>query len=160
MKTILLSNNQELPALLDQWEPRLLALPSDTIANRRNKQNRTIKQIMGHLVDSASNNTHRIVHFQYQATPMVFPDYANLGNNDRWITIQDYQHEDWHSLVQLWKYTNLHIVHVFNHIDESKLDHVWVSALNKQITMRDMITSYLGHVKLHLSEIEELIQMD
>lgn len=154
------SNNQELLALLTQWERKLLTLPPDTVTNRRNKQHRSIKQIVGHLVDSASNNTHRIVHFQYQPNPMVFPDYANLGNNDRWIAIQDYQHEDWHNLVQLWKFANLHLIHVFDHVDESKLDHVWVSATGEKVPMRDMIADYLRHVKLHLSEIEELIQLD
>ena len=50
---------------------------------RRNSQDRTIKQILGHLVDSASNNMHRIVHFQYHDSPLHFPNYATNGNKDR-----------------------------------------------------------------------------
>jgi hypothetical protein len=80
--------------LLDEWEPKLLKLPSDVITQRRNVQHRTIKQIVGHMIDSASNNTHRIVHMQYQSSPLIYPDYANLGNNDRWIAIQNYQTEN------------------------------------------------------------------
>ena len=52
-------------------------------STKRNIQGRTIKQIVGHLVDSASNNTHRIIHLQYQKSPLIFPDYANLGVNDK-----------------------------------------------------------------------------
>jgi len=48
-------------------------------------QHWTIKETIGHLIDSASNNTYRIIHLQYQQSPLVFPDYANLGNNDRLI---------------------------------------------------------------------------
>lgn len=57
-------NSQELIRLVDEWEPKLLLLPADILTQRRNSQNRTIKQIVGHMVDSASNNTHRIIHLQ------------------------------------------------------------------------------------------------
>ncbi len=85
------SIRQELLSLIEEWEPKLSVFPDDVITERRNSQNRTIKQILGHMVDSASNNTHRIIHLQYQKSPLIFPDYANLGNNDRWIAIQNYQ---------------------------------------------------------------------
>ncbi len=152
------ANNRRLSALLEEWEPRLTALPDEVISRRRNAQNRTIRQIVGHLVDSASNNTHRIVHLQYQPDPLAFPDYANLGNNDRWIAVQDYQSEDWHDLVQLWKYANRHIVHVIRHVDSSKLQNQWISALGEHITLETMISSYLNHVELHLREIRQLIE--
>jgi hypothetical protein len=109
------------------------------------------------MIDSASNNTHRIIHLQYQASPLIFPDYANLGNNDRWIAIQNYQNENWLDLLQLWKYSNLHIVHVINNVSIDKLYNVWISALNDTISLKDMIDDYLRHFNLHLSEIYDLI---
>jgi hypothetical protein len=142
---------------LEAWESRLLALPEEIISDRKNSQDRSIRQILGHLVDSASNNTHRIVHLQYRENPMAFPNYATFGNNDRWIAIQDYQHENWYDLVQLWKYANLHLVHVIRHVDESKLENVWQSSENTEIPMKEMIEYYLPHFELHLKEMEELI---
>ncbi len=150
-------NNQVLLRLINEWEPILSQLPVDVLTERRNSQNRTIKQIVGHMIDSASNNTHRIIHLHYQASPLNFPDYANLGNNDRWIAIQNYQHENWENLVQLWKYFNHHIVHVINNVNPEKLDNVWISALNNTISLKTMINDYLRHIKLHLSEIDDLI---
>jgi len=152
------ANNQELLRLIDEWEPILSRLPEDVLKERRNRQNRTVKQILGHMIDSASNNTHRIIHLQYQASPLSFPDYANLGNNDRWIAIQNYQDEDWNNMIQLWKYSNLHIVHVIRNVSEDKLDNVWINALNQEISLRAMIIDYLRHFKLHLCEIAELIK--
>lgn len=149
--------NQNIISLLEIWEPILSKLPEDVITERRNSQNRTIKQLLGHLIDSASNNIHRIIHLQYQQSPIVFPDYANLGNNDRWIAIQNYQEENWDHLIQLWKYSNLHIVHVINNVSEDKLDNVWINALNEAITLRTMIVNYLVHLKLHLNEISDLM---
>jgi hypothetical protein len=109
------------------------------------------------MIDSASNNTHRIIHLQYQPSPLIYPDYASLGNNDRWISIQSYQSENWNNLVQLWKYSNIHIVHVINNVNIDKLNTEWISALGTKTTLKSMIMDYLPHFKLHLSEINELI---
>ena len=151
------SHCQGLLTLLASWEPKLLALPEEVIAHRQNSQNRTIRQILGHLVDSASNNTHRIIHLQNQPSPLHFPNYATHGNNDRWIAIQDYQHEDWYTMVQLWKYANLHIIHVINNVDNSKLDNQWYYDETRLISLKEGIVDYLRHFKLHLAEIDDLI---
>ncbi len=148
---------RDLIHLIQHWEPRLQGLSEEVISQRKNGQNRSIKQILGHMIDSASNNTHRIIHLQYQPSPCRYPDYANLGNNDRWIAIQNYQHEDWNHLVQLWKYSHLHIMHVIRNIDPDKLDHIWISALDQKISLNDMVTDYPRHFKLHCDEINALI---
>ena len=151
------ANNTRMLELMAAWEPRLSALSEDVVSNRRNSQNRNIKQILGHMVDSATNNTHRIIHLQYQGNPLIFPDYAALGNNDRWIAIQNYQTENWSDLVQLWNFSNRHIIHVINNVNPDKLDNIWLSALDEEVSLRNMINGYLSHFELHLNEIEELI---
>jgi predicted MPP superfamily phosphohydrolase len=147
----------ELLSLIGEWEPKLLALDTNVITERRNSQDRNIKQITGHMVDSASNNTHRIIHLQYQKSPLIFPCYATHGNNDRWIAIQNYQREDWNELVQLWKSTNIHIVHVIRNINADKLNNVWISGHGEEVSLEAMVIDYPRHFKLHLSEIDELI---
>jgi len=148
---------QSILQLLEVWEPRLLSLSEEVISKRRNSQNRSIRQILGHLFDSVSNNTHRIVHLQYRENPMSFPNYATNGNNDHWIAIQDYQHENWHDLVLLWKYANRHLVHVVRNVDPARLEHQWISGEGGMITLQQNIDGYLPHFELHLREIEELI---
>ena len=152
------TNNQALLDLIEIWEPKLSALSENAVTVRRNSQNRNIKQIVGHLVDSASNNTHRIVHLQYQPSPFAFPCYASFGNNDRWIAIQNYESENWTNLVQLWKYIHLHLVHVINNVKEEKLENQWIAATGEYVSLKNMIIDYLRHFKLHLGEIEELIK--
>ena len=149
--------SEDLSKLISNWEVKLASLPERTIANRVNSQNRNIKQIIGHMVDSATNNTHRIIHMHYQKSPLAYPDYANLGNNDRWIAIQNYQEEDWGELVRLWAAVNRHMVHLIGQVDESKLNQIWISALKDQIPLKEMITDYPQHFKLHLNEISALI---
>ncbi|HPT20628.1 MAG TPA: DinB family protein [Bacteroidales bacterium] len=151
------SLTNEITSLTSTWEPKLASLPNEAISLRRNSQNRTIKQIVGHLIDSASNNTHRIVHLQYQSSPLTFPNYATLGNNDRWIAIQNYQDEDWTTLIQLWKYSMLHICHVINNVNLSKLENEWIAGPGEIVSLKSMIVDFPKHFKLHLSEIDDLI---
>ncbi|ATB69773.1 hypothetical protein SJPD1_1668 [Sulfurospirillum diekertiae] len=117
----------------------------------------TIRQIVGHMCDSASNNTHRIIHLQYQKSPLIFPDYANLGVNDIWIKIQNYNTYEWDDLIHLLKYTTIHVAHVIQNIDSTKLQQQWISALNEHITLEEMIVDYPRHFKLHYDEIVDLI---
>jgi hypothetical protein len=150
--------SDSLRRLIEEWEPVLLNLPPDVISVKRNSQNRTVKQIIGHMCDSATNNAHRTVHLQYQESPLQFPNYATHGNNDRWIALQNYQEEDWFDLVQLWKYTNLHIAHVFLNVDHSKLNNLWDAGDHNLVSLNDCIVDYLRHFKLHLEEVKDLMR--
>jgi len=141
--------------VLETEEPLLMSLSTDVITTKRNKQNRTIKQVLGHLVDSVANNHQRMVRLQYNEE-LVFPDYTQ--DNDLWIALQDYQHADWQNLVQLWKFYNLHIIQVINAVDQSKLGNYWHDFEGTNVTLQQMIEGYLWHLNLHISEIHELME--
>jgi hypothetical protein len=124
MNTDLSTYTSEIRNIVSEWEQQLLSLSEDVITERRNHQNRTVKQLLGHLIDSASNNHQRMIRLQYNDN-LVFPDYTQ--DNDRWIAIQDYQHADWENFVLLWKSFNLHIIHLIESIDKSKLSNSWTN---------------------------------
>ncbi|WP_024993139.1 hypothetical protein [Phocaeicola paurosaccharolyticus] len=142
-------------SVIESEENILRTLPIDVITQRRNRQNRTIKMILGHLVDSASNNQQRMVRLQYSQYLLVFPDYRQ--DNDLWIALQDYQDEDWQNLISLWKYFNLHMIHLIQSVDNSKLDSYWCDFEGTKVTLQEMIEGYLDHLQLHINEIHELI---
>ena len=149
--------SNDIKKIVQELEAILKKVDENIISTKRNEQNRIIKQIVGHLCDSASNNTHRVIHLQYQKSPLIFPDYANLGVNDKWIEIQDYNNYNWHDLIQLMKYTNIHISNVICNIDKLKLQNKWISALDTQYSLEEMIIDYPLHFKIHFDEILELI---
>ena len=146
--------------------PMLLSLTDEQVSVKRNRQNRTAKMLVGHLIDSASNNHQRMVRLQYaprcghsmpntEMGMLVFPDYTQ--DNDLWIALQDYQHEDWHTLVMLLKYYNEHICHLIRSVDETKLDNYWIDYGGNRVTLAAMIRGYIGHLNLHIGQIHELI---
>lgn len=146
-----------LTPLIENWESRLLKLSETAISVPRNRQNRNIRQVVGHMVDSASNNTHRVVHLQYRELPLRFPNYATYGNNNRWISIQNYETENWENLVKLWKYSHLHFLHLIANISSDKLQNEWFADIDKKITLKEMVEDFPRHFELHLSEIDQLI---
>lgn len=148
---------KEIEILVGIWEEKLLAIPEEIQTGPKNIQDRSVKQILGHMIDSVSNNTHRVVHLQYQESPFEFPNYATYGNNDKWIEIQNYQNANWENMVQLWKYSHLHFAFVTQNISADKLDNKWIADKDTPITLQEMIIDFPRHLKLHLSEIEDLI---
>lgn len=140
--------------LLEKWEPILSELPEDVYLTKRNWQNRSIIQVLGHMVDSASNNHQRIVRLQYNKK-LGFPDYRQV--NDLWIAIQDYQHADWNNLIQLWKFFNLHIIHVIQSVNLNKLENFWNDFEGTKVTLEKMIEGFLWHMELHLKEIQVVL---
>lgn len=73
-----------------------------------------IKEIAGHMVDSAGNNHQRFVRACTQGN-LVFLPY----DQDKWVSLQKYYAYPWIRLVELWRLYNLHIVHIMEAIPEN-----------------------------------------
>ncbi len=146
--------SEKIVGLVKSWEEILVDLSEDELTNKRNSQNRTIKQIIGHLIDSASNNHQRMVRLQYNKQ-LEFPDYRK--DNDRWIALQKYQDENWENLVQLWVFFNLHIAWIINQTDDGFSTGYWTDCDGTQVSLEKMVKDYYDHLQLHLNEIQELI---
>ncbi len=140
---------------INKWEKILLELSEEKITRNKNKQSRNIKHILGHLIDSASNNHQRMVRLQY-VEELIFPDYQQ--DNDLWIALQHYDNADWFNLIQLWKYYNLHIIQIIDTVDNSMFNNIWRNFENHPVTLKDMIEGYPEHLLLHMNEINELLK--
>jgi len=140
---------------VDEACRRLLSLSNDVCEARPNPGDWSAKEIIGHLVDSASNNHQRFVRLQV-ADRSVFPDYSQ--DNHAWVTIQSYQGASWHALLDLWRFFNLHLAHVIRHVDEACIDRIWAVDEDTFITLGELMTDYLRHLRDHLQQIQENIE--
>ena len=130
------------------------SLPEETIEVRSNPGDWSVKEIVGHLVDSASNNHQRFVRLQV-ADGLVFPDYSQ--DNDAWVLIQRYQETPWDDLLALCRYFNFHLARVIRSVNERCIDHIWVVDEDTSITLGELMIDYLRHLKDHLKQIKENI---
>ena len=147
--------SRKIEELISGWESILLNLTEEQITLKRNQQNRNIKQIVGHLIDSSVNNHHRIVRLQYLKR-LSFPDYQ--PDNDTWIEIQNYENREWKTLVQFWKQYGLHISYIIRQVNEKNLDNLWTDGFIEPVTLENIIVGFPEHFQLHLNEIKELIE--
>ena len=151
--------SQEFKQIVDAAEPRLLEISEAESQARPAGGNWSAKEILGHLIDSASNNHRRFVEAQLK-DDLVFPGY----DQERWVTLQRYQETPWPTLVKLWKGYNMHLAHVVSVIPQDTLtvkrrqhtlDKIaWrtVSA-DEPVTLEYLVRDYLGHLQDHLSQI-------
>jgi hypothetical protein len=91
----------------------MAALPDDTVRRRPAPGKWSAKEIVGHLVDSASNNHQRFVRAQFQ-DDLIFSGYAQ----DDWVAAQRYDDAPWPALVDFWRDYNLHLARVMEAIPE------------------------------------------
>lgn len=108
------------------------------------------KEIIGHLIDSASNNHQRFVRLQLTEL-LTFPDYGQ--DNSRWISIQKYQDRAWSSLMDLWRHFNYHLAHVMRTANPACMPHLWQVDAKTSVTLFDMMTDYQRHLEVHLDQI-------
>ena len=137
----------------ESWQ-MLRRVPNETVMARPGLGEWSMKEIVGHLVDSVSNNHQRVVRLQV-ADGLVFPDYSQ--NNTTWVAIQRYQAADWDDLLALWRHFNLHLARVIRTVDLQCIDHIWVIDKYTTITLGELMTDYLRHLKDHLQHIKNLI---
>ena len=140
-------------AVNESWQ-MLKSLPNETLLARPGLGEWSVKEIVGHLIDSASNNHQRFVRLQV-TDGLVFPDYSQ--DNDSWVAIQSYQAADWDDLLALWRHFNLHLARVIRTVDVQCIDHIWVIDEDTTITLGELMTDYLRHLKDHLQHIKNLI---
>ena len=122
-------------AVNGSWQ-KLKSLANETIVSRPEPGEWSVKEIVGHLIDSASNSHQRFVRLQL-ADGLVFPDYS--PDNNSWVAIQNYQVAHWDDLLTLWRHFNLHLARVIRTVDVKCIDHIWVIDEDTTITLGELM---------------------
>src|SRR5271155_2556483 len=106
------------------------------------------KQLIGHLIDSASNNHQRFVRAALQPS-LDFPGYDQNGS----ARVQATQDVDWQLLVDLWAAYNRYLAHVIAHLPASKLETACRIGSGEAGSLGFLATDYLTHLLHHLNQI-------
>jgi len=106
------------------------------------------KEILGHLIDSASNNEQRFVRAQ-MTERLIWPGY----DQDQWVAVEKHRERPWTELVQLWEQLNRHIVHVMANVPPDRLSTKCVIGDGDPVTLEWLMSDYVRHLRHHLHQI-------
>jgi hypothetical protein len=137
-----------LTRLIDRSEPLLREMSDAYAAVPRAPGKWSRKQVMGHLIDSASNNHQRFVRAQL-AEPLVAPGYEQ----DIWVDVQQYQAAAWADLVTLWAAYNRRLAAVLAAIPAEKLPRICMIGDNDPMTLHALADDYVTHLAHHLRQV-------
>lgn len=157
------TTGQKLREIVLSARDRLQAIDETKSARRPAPGKWSPKEIIGHLIDSASNNHQRFIRAQFQ-DHLIFPGY----NQEAWVEAQDYQNSQWTALIELWTQFNLHLAQVIDRIpeaiskhphEEHNLDRIaWKTVpAEETATLAYFMADYVGHLEHHLRQIWALV---
>lgn len=150
---------RRLDRVIGETEPLLRVIPARVTTDRASPNAWSICELLGHLIDSASNNHQRFVRAIWQ-DDLVFIGY----DQDHWVTAQQYQASDWQELITLWASLNRHLVRVMACVPEPvrtrvhqrhNLDAVAFRAPKSvdEATLAYFMTDYVDHLEHHLRQV-------
>lgn len=142
----------------------LASLPESVVTWRPKPGAWSAKEIIGHLIDSATNNHQRFVRAGSQ-TDLVFPGYAQ----DEWVRVQAYDAAPWSALVTLWQMYNLHLARVMAAVpptvrerkhDTHNLHQIGFRpfAADQPATLADLMHDYVVHLEHHLAQVRDRVR--
>lgn len=105
------------------------------------------KEILGHLIDSATNNHQRFIRIQYENGPIIFYD------QNKWNELSNYQNLSISNLIQFWKYYNQHLVEIINLISDNELQRQGAGSDGQTLPLHFYITDYVSHLEHHLKQL-------
>lgn len=136
-----------LEKILSEVPGKLRSIPETTAAEKPQPGKWSRKEILGHLIDSASNNHQRFVRLQIDNN-IVLPKYKQ----DEWVAVQYWQQRKWSDIIALWQLYNAHINYILLHADETKLSNT-VTLGDKIVSLQFLIDDYVDHMEHHLRQI-------
>lgn len=144
MKTIGL----KLETIIDGYFPQLKTISEAEFVFKTSPTKWSKKEVIGHLIDSAQNNLRRFILAQYEEDTTV------AYNQDKWVSINDYQHQPLPHVIQFWYLLNKQIVYILNNTsDESGQRTSKTDALH---TIEWLALDYIKHLAHHLHQVLDL----
>jgi len=142
------SLDRAIQQIVEREVPRLRLMQPKEVSASSAPGKWSKKEILGHLIDSASNNHQRFVRAQL-ADELSFPGYAQTD----WVRVQGWAQADWQGIVDMWSALNRHLAHVVGRVPAEKLRTQCRIGDNAPMTLEALIADYIRHMKHHLEQL-------
>ena len=127
-----------------QAKPLLMKLDNADTSARPSEGKWAKKEILGHLLDSASNNHQRFVRAALQ---------GRLTFQNTLVDLQHFAEIDWNFLVEFWAAYNRFLAHVISQLPEEAASITCNIGDNAPATLGWIAEDYVAHLQHHLNQI-------
>ena len=107
------------------------------------------KQIIGHLIDSATNNHHRFVRAQFDNQPTI------LYDQNKWNQHSYYDQMDDDHIISFWELYNRHLIELIKRIPPELMEKECTISDGSTRTIAWLFDDYVRHMEHHLGQILE-----
>jgi hypothetical protein len=135
--------------LVEEFHERLAGVPEGLTAVKLSPDSWSLREIVGHLIDSASNNHQRFVRLQSTAV-LEFPAYAG----EAWVALQKYNGLDWTTLKELWFSYNRLLLRLVENVDPAAMGNLW-RAEGKSVSLEWLVKDYYRHLAEHVAHFQQ-----
>ncbi len=142
------SPHQRLDAALDAAHSKLASIPEDLAGKPLKPGGWSRKQILGHLLDSASNNHQRFVRCAIGGGLSGWPSYEQ----NEWEETGRYQEAPWSELVEFWAAYNRLLSRILSGLRTEQLA-LSCEVGGKTMTLGELAASYVDHLEHHLEQV-------
>ena len=105
------------------------------------------KEILGHLIDSATNNHHRFIRAQFEQIPVITYD------QNKWNQYNYYEQIKAEQLIHFWTAYNLQLLELVKLIPETNLKSMCNTGRQIDVSIEWLFNDYVSHLEHHLEKI-------
>jgi hypothetical protein len=140
-------NTEKLNYLINIAPSLILAKNNEDFKNKPSPNKWSKQEVLGHLIDSATNNHQRFIRSQFEETPII------PYNQNEWNNRCFYNKFPNTQLVTFWKSYNEQILSLLRLIPEDNLIKKCNTGGNENFTVKFLFDDYVNHLEYHLKQI-------
>lgn len=133
---------------LDELYRVLAGLPPELADTPWREGGWTRKQVVGHMLDSATNNRQRFVR---AATEGSFrgPQY----DQEPWVAAHGYAEQSWETLLRWYRVEHEILAAIVDRIPEERMDAICKAGDDAPVTLRFLVEDYVKHQQGHMKQM-------
>ncbi len=132
--------------IIDNLPSILTQISEENMSEKSSSNKWSKKEIIGHLIDSATNNHQRFVRGQFENNPEIRYD------QNKWNQYNFYQQIDSKQIILFWTFYNKQLIEIIERIPTENLKRK-VNVDGSLLTLEFLIIDYVEHLEHHLKQV-------